>query len=117
MCDKLSFRCGGKSEAEKQAALTVAAAGSTVPLLGVGRIILMGHNADRLKLGRKFGATDIISNRDDAQAIAEAVQLTQGGAESVAECVGLRSSFDLAIGVARPGGVVGSSGFPTSTNR
>jgi len=113
LCDKLSFRCGGKSEAEKQAALTVAAAGSTVPLLGVGRIILMGHNADRLKLGRKFGATDIISNRDDAQAIAEAVQLTQGGAESVAECVG--PSFDLAIGVARPGGVVGFVGVPHVT--
>jgi threonine dehydrogenase-like Zn-dependent dehydrogenase len=81
-------------------------------LLGAGRIILMGHNAFRLKLGQNFGATDIISTRDDAQAMAEAVQLTEGGAESVAECVGLRSSFNLAIGVARPGGVVGFVGVP-----
>ena len=81
-------------------------------VLGASRIILMGHNTDRLKLGRRFGATDTISTRDDAQAIAEALQMTEGGAESVAECVGLKSSFDLAIGVARPGGVVGFVGVP-----
>jgi threonine dehydrogenase-like Zn-dependent dehydrogenase len=75
----------------------------------------MGHNALRLKLGQRFGATDIINSRDDAQAIAEAVELTEGGAESVAECVGLRSSFNLAIGVARPGGVVGFVGVPHVT--
>jgi len=84
-------------------------------ILGAGRIILMGHNADRLKLGQKFGATDIISTRDDAEAVAEALQMTRGGAESVAECVGLKSSFDLAIGVARPGGVVGFVGVPHVT--
>ena len=38
-------------------------------VLGAGRIILMGHNAGRLKLGQRFGATDTISTRDDAQAI------------------------------------------------
>jgi threonine dehydrogenase-like Zn-dependent dehydrogenase len=115
-------------------------------ILGAGRIILMGHNPDRLKLGQRFGATDIISTRakappgyeqvspppelsrttswagfhlglaiNDAQAMAEAVQMTGGGAESVAECVGLKSSFDLAIGVARPGGVVGFVGVPHVT--
>jgi threonine dehydrogenase-like Zn-dependent dehydrogenase len=84
-------------------------------ILGAGRIVLMGHNADRLKLGQKFGATDIISTRDDAEAVAEALQMTGGGAESVAECVGLKSSFDLAIGVARPGGVVGFVGVPHVT--
>jgi threonine dehydrogenase-like Zn-dependent dehydrogenase len=86
-------------------------------ILGAERIILMGHNADRLKLGQKFGATDITSTCDDAKAMAEAVQTTEGGAESVAECVGLKSSFNLAIGVARPGGVVGFVGVPTSTKR
>lgn len=84
-------------------------------ILGAGRIILIGHNADRLKLGQGFGATDIINTRDDAQALAEAVQMTQGGAESVAECVGVKSSFNLAIGVARPGGVVGFVGVPHVT--
>jgi threonine dehydrogenase-like Zn-dependent dehydrogenase len=53
--------------------------------------------------------------RDDAQAVAEAVQMTEGGAESVAECVGLRSSINLAIGVARPGGVIGLVGDPHVT--
>jgi threonine dehydrogenase-like Zn-dependent dehydrogenase len=71
-----------------------------------------GTNADRLKLGQRFGATDVISTRDDAQAVAEALEMTDGGAESVAECVGLKSSFDLAIGVTRPGGVVGFVGVP-----
>ena len=81
-------------------------------VLGAGRIILIGHNEDRLKLGQKFGATDLITTRSDAEATAQALQLTKGGAESVAECVGLKSSFDLAIGVARPGGTVGFVGVP-----
>jgi threonine dehydrogenase-like Zn-dependent dehydrogenase len=81
-------------------------------IIGAARIILMGHNADRLKLGKRFGATDIISTRDDAQAVAEALEVTDGGAESVAECVGLKSSVNLAIGVTRPGGVVGFVGVP-----
>ena len=113
-------------------------------ILGARRIILMGHNPDRLKLGQRFGATDIITTRakapheqvsppselsrttswagfhlglaiNDAQAVAEAKLMTGGGAESVAECVGLKSSFDLAIGVARPGGVVGFVGVPHVT--
>jgi threonine dehydrogenase-like Zn-dependent dehydrogenase len=41
--------------------------------------------------------------------------MTEGGAESVAECVGLRSSINLAIGVARPGGVIGFVGDPHVT--
>jgi threonine dehydrogenase-like Zn-dependent dehydrogenase len=41
--------------------------------------------------------------------------MTEGGAESVAECVGLRSSINLAIGVARPGGVIGLVGDPHVT--
>jgi threonine dehydrogenase-like Zn-dependent dehydrogenase len=30
-------------------------------LLGASRIILVGHNEARLKLGQKFGATDLVS--------------------------------------------------------
>ena len=117
-------------------------------ILGAERIILMGHNPDRLKLGQRFGATDIISTRakappgyeqvspppelsrttswagfhlglaiNDAQAMAEAVQMTGGGAESVAECVGLKSSSILLSGLPDRAESLGSSGFPTSPKR
>jgi alcohol dehydrogenase len=76
-------------------------------LLGAARIILVGHNEARLKLGQKFGATELVSTREDAKAIEEVIQMTHGGAECVSECVGNRASFDLAIGMARPGGTVG----------
>ena len=38
--------------------------------------------------------------------------MTRGGVESVSECVGNRASFDAAIGMARPGGIVGFVGVP-----
>jgi len=38
--------------------------------------------------------------------------MTHGGTESVSECVGNRASFDVAIGMARPGGTVGFVGVP-----
>jgi threonine dehydrogenase-like Zn-dependent dehydrogenase len=34
-------------------------------LRGAKRIILMSHHEDRAKLGREFGATDIVSERGD----------------------------------------------------
>ena len=80
--------------------------------LGAERIIHLGHNAERLELGRKLGATDVVSTRDEAQAIKEVLEMTGGGAEHVLECVGYKASFDTAIGVARPGGTVGFVGVP-----
>jgi threonine dehydrogenase-like Zn-dependent dehydrogenase len=84
-------------------------------ILGASRLILVGHNEARLKLGQKFGATDLVSTRQDAKAIEEVIQMTHGGAESVSECVGNRASFDVAIGMARPGGTVGFVGVPHVT--
>lgn len=80
--------------------------------LGAERIIHIGHNLERLELGRRLGATDIVSTRDDAQAIKEVLEMTGGGADHVLECVGYKASFDTAIGVARPGGTVGFVGVP-----
>ena len=80
--------------------------------LGAERIIHVGHNKERLELGRKFGATDIVDTRDDAEAIKLVMEMTNGGAESVLECVGYKSSFDMSIGMARPGGTVGFVGVP-----
>jgi threonine dehydrogenase-like Zn-dependent dehydrogenase len=79
--------------------------------LGAERVIAVGHHDDRLALARRFGATDLVTERGD-EAIARVLDLTAGGAESVLECVGAQSSMDLAIGVARPGGRVGFVGVP-----
>ncbi|MEA2487911.1 MAG: alcohol dehydrogenase, partial [Actinomycetota bacterium] len=79
--------------------------------LGAERIVMLGHHDDRLELARRFGATDVVTSRDD-EAIEEVQEMTSGGVESVLECVGNQSSMDTAIGIARPGGTVGFVGVP-----
>ncbi len=79
--------------------------------LGAERIILLGHQESRLSLGRRFGATDLVTSRGE-QAEQEVIELTKGGAESVMECVGSKESMDTAIAIARPGGSIGYVGVP-----
>ncbi|GAA2866278.1 hypothetical protein GCM10019817_08940 [Lactobacillus intestinalis] len=58
-------------------------------LLGASRIILLSHHEDRAKLGREFGATDIVSERG-YDAVKKIMELTNGvGVDAVQECVGL----------------------------
>ncbi len=81
-------------------------------LLGASRIILLSHHEDRAELGRKFGATDIVSERGD-EAVKHVLELTNGrGADSVLECVGATGAVEQAAQVARPGAVVGRVGVP-----
>ena len=79
--------------------------------LGAQRIVAMGHHEDRLELAEEFGATHTISERGDAAREA-ALDLTDGGANHVLECVGAGSAMQTAIDVARPGGTVGYVGVP-----
>ena len=79
--------------------------------LGAERIISLGHHPDRLDIARRFGATDVVTERGD-EAIERVRELTGGGAAHVLECVGTAASFATAIGSARPGGVVGHVGVP-----
>ncbi|HVC80709.1 MAG TPA: zinc-dependent alcohol dehydrogenase family protein [Chloroflexota bacterium] len=79
--------------------------------LGAERIIAVGHHADRLALAQRFGATDLVSGTD-AEAIAQVQDLTSGGAASVMECVGHKTSMDVAFAIARAGGTVGFVGQP-----
>ncbi len=79
--------------------------------LGAERIIILGRHKQRLELARRFGATDVVTSRGE-EAIGEMQELTQGGAESVLECVGNESSMEMAIGIARPGGAIGYVGVP-----
>ena len=80
--------------------------------LGAERIIAMSRHADRQKLAREFGATDIVAERG-ADGVARVMELTDGvGADSVLECVGMGESMEQAMGVCRPGGTIGYVGVP-----
>lgn len=78
--------------------------------LGAERIVAMSRHADRQELARRFGATDIVTERG-AAGIAEIKELTGGyGAHSTIEAVGTQESMQQAIGATRPGGHVGFVG-------
>jgi threonine dehydrogenase-like Zn-dependent dehydrogenase len=79
--------------------------------LGAERIIVMGHHEDRLGIAKRFGATEVVEERGE-EGIERVVESTGGGAPSVLECVGMQSSMDTALAVARPGGREGFVGIP-----
>ena len=80
--------------------------------LGAERIIMLGRHADRVRLAREFGATDVVAERGKA-AVHAVRELTGGfGAHSVLECVGHGQSMETALKIARPGGAVGRVGLP-----
>jgi threonine dehydrogenase-like Zn-dependent dehydrogenase len=80
--------------------------------LGAEQIIILGRHEDRIALAKEFGATDVVTERDE-EAVERVKELTGGfGAHSVLECVGLEQSTASAIGMARPGGAVGRVGVP-----
>jgi threonine dehydrogenase-like Zn-dependent dehydrogenase len=84
--------------------------------LGAGRIIALGHHADRLEIARRFGATDLVAARGE-EAVAAVKELTGGeGAPSVLECVGTQGAMEVAFGAARAGGIVGFVGVPAGVS-
>jgi alcohol dehydrogenase len=82
-------------------------------LKGAERIIALSRHPARQQLASAFGATDIVDARGDA-AVEAVLQLTNGvGVNAALECVGTDESIATAVGVARPGAVIGAVGFPT----
>jgi threonine dehydrogenase-like Zn-dependent dehydrogenase len=80
--------------------------------LGAERIILLGRHADRITLGRRFGATEIVSERG-SEGVERVLAITGGrGVHSVLECVGTEQSMNDAVAIARPGGAIGRVGVP-----
>jgi len=80
--------------------------------LGAEQIILLGRHPDRIALARRFGATEVVSERG-GEAIERVRALTGGlGAHSVLECVGHAEAVHTAISIARAGGAVGRVGVP-----
>jgi len=79
--------------------------------MGAERIVLMSRHEDRQRLGREFGATDIVTERGD-EGVARIKDMTDGlGAHSVVEAVGTQESMMQAIRSTRPGGHVGFVGI------
>jgi len=83
--------------------------------LGAERIVAMGHHEDRLELAAEFGATETVSARGE-EAVEAVLDVTNGGANHVLECVGAESSWNNAVEVARPGGTVGYVGVPAGVD-
>jgi threonine dehydrogenase-like Zn-dependent dehydrogenase len=80
--------------------------------MGAARIIAMSRHETREKLARKFGATEIVTERGD-EGVAQIKEMTKGiGADSVLECVGTQEAMQQAIQSARPGGFVSYVGVP-----
>jgi len=80
--------------------------------LGAAQIILMGRHPARIELGRRFGATDIVSARGE-EGIAQVRDLTGGdGTPVVIEAVGTMPAYQQAVGIVRPGGVISRVGAP-----
>ncbi len=78
--------------------------------LGAERVIAMSRHADRQALARRFGATDVVTERGD-EGVARIKELTGGlGAHSTVEAVGTQESMMQAIRSTRPGGHVGYVG-------
>ena len=78
--------------------------------LGAGRIILMSRHETRSALGREYGATDVIAERDE-EAVARVKDLTNGdGADKVLEAVGTQQAIDGAIAMVRDYGTVSRVG-------
>ena len=80
--------------------------------LGAEQIILLGRHPQRVELGRRFGATEVVGERGD-EGIARVRELTGGfGVQSVLECVGTGQAMDTSMGIVRAGGAVGRVGVP-----
>jgi threonine dehydrogenase-like Zn-dependent dehydrogenase len=83
--------------------------------LGAEQIVLMGRHTDRTDLGREFGATDVVAERDE-EGVARVRELTGGdGTHAVIECVGTEQSLVTSVGVVRDGGVISRLGVSQYT--
>jgi threonine dehydrogenase-like Zn-dependent dehydrogenase len=82
--------------------------------LGAERIIIFGRHDARLAIAKSFGATEAVTERGD-EAIEKALEMTDGGAECVLECVGNTDSMKMATSFVRPGGAVGYVGVPVGS--
>src|SRR5260370_5135741 len=84
--------------------------------LGAERIIVLGHQAQRLTLARQFGATDVVTSRGE-QVVPQVIAITGGAPDPVLESVGTEETINQATNMARPRGEVGVLGGTTCKRR
>ena len=84
--------------------------------LGAGRIILFSRHDTRANLGREFGATDVIAERDAEGAAALRELLDGEGAHRVLEAVGTQGAIDMSIEIVRDFGTIGRVGAAQYTH-
>jgi len=78
-------------------------------LMGAAQIITVDQDPQRLKTSRQFGATTVISA--DADPVGTILDLTQGKGVAVAiEALGTQQTFESALRVLKPGGMLSSVG-------
>lgn len=104
-------RTGGTVVVIGDGAVGLCAVLSAARVLDAETIVAVGHNHQRLKLAKEFGATHTFNSHDHGVA-QEIVELTKGGSPSVVEAVGNQSSMEMAIEIARPGGTISFVGVP-----
>ncbi|WP_039924234.1 alcohol dehydrogenase catalytic domain-containing protein [Amycolatopsis decaplanina] len=79
---------------------------------GIERIFLIGHHEMRLRIGHKFGATDLVSAQG-AEGWTQVIEATGGaGADLVVEAVGEQGAMDTAMAVCADGGAISTVGGP-----
>ncbi|MEW6358913.1 MAG: NAD(P)-dependent alcohol dehydrogenase [Planctomycetota bacterium] len=79
---------------------------------GATQLIAVDIDANRLKLARKLGATDLV-NAAKSDTVKEVKCLTDGGADVVMETAGAVPTTQQAVGCARNGGRIVLVGMPT----
>ncbi len=111
--------CAGVTRGDSVAVVGDGAVGLSAMLaakrLGAERIIALSRHADRQRIARQFGATDIVESRGH-EANQAVLELTGGvGVDAALECVGTQQSIDTAAAIARPGSTIGIVGVPHGT--
>jgi alcohol dehydrogenase len=78
-------------------------------LMGASEIIAVDSDAHRLQISKKFGATAVMLSATDV--VREIREITQGrGVDVAIEALGIQETFENALRVIRPGGVLSSVG-------
>ncbi|HVZ11716.1 MAG TPA: zinc-binding dehydrogenase [Patescibacteria group bacterium] len=85
---------------------------ASAKILGAKKIILMSTHADRAKIGKKLGATEIVAVRGEKAKAAVRKLTKDAGADCVLECVGNKSSWQDALAIVKKGGRIGWVGVP-----
>ncbi len=93
---------------------------AAVASLRGARVIITGHGAERLSLARRFGAEVVIDTSamtpEEQREAVRAQTDTGRGADVVIEAVGRPETWELAVTMARPGGLVNFfGGCPSGT--